>query len=61
MNETETRAAHIDPALKAAHLSVNQPVQVRADHDLEDLLARITPENRHSEADFGAPQGQEIL
>jgi len=53
MKNTETRAAHIDPALKAA--------QVHADHDLENLLTKITPENRHSEADFGAPQGQEIL
>ncbi|MFA7346589.1 MAG: AbrB/MazE/SpoVT family DNA-binding domain-containing protein [Desulfurivibrionaceae bacterium] len=59
--------------MESAHLSLNQPVQVRADHgrviiepaapeyDLEDLLAEITPENRHSEADFGIPQGREIL
>ncbi len=61
MNETEARAAHTDTALKAARLSLNQPTQVCADNDLEDLLAGITPENRHLEADFGAPQEQEIL
>lgn len=59
--------------MESAHLSLNQAVQVRADHgrviiepvapdyDLEELLAGITPENRHSEAEFGAPQGREIL
>ena len=59
--------------MESAHLSLNQPVQVRADHgrviiepaapeyDLEDLLTAITPENRHSETDFGAPQGREVL
>lgn len=59
--------------MESAHLSLNQAVQVRADHgrviiepavpgyDLDVLLAGITPENRHAEADFGAPQGQEIL
>ena len=30
-------------------------------HDLlEELLAQITPENLHSEFDFGLPQGREI-
>lgn len=59
--------------MESAHLSLNQPVQVRADHgrviiepavpsyDLGDLLEGITPENRHAEAEFGAPEGQEIL
>ena len=28
---------------------------------LDDLLARITPENRHAEADFGRPVGREGL
>lgn len=31
------------------------------DPDLEELLTGISPENRHSEADFGAPQGREFL
>ena len=29
--------------------------------DLATLLAGITPENRHGEADFGAPQGKEAF
>jgi antitoxin MazE len=56
--------------MESAHLLLNQAVQIPADHerviiepvapdyDLKELLAGITPENRHSEADFGAPQGQ---
>ncbi|OGQ88136.1 MAG: PbsX family transcriptional regulator [Deltaproteobacteria bacterium RIFOXYD12_FULL_56_24] len=59
--------------MESAHLFLNQSVQVRADHgrviiepvapdyDLDALLSGITPENRHSETDFGAPQGQEVL
>jgi antitoxin MazE len=31
------------------------------DYDLNQLLAAITPENLHGEADFGAPAGQELL
>jgi len=27
---------------------------------LDDLLSRITDENRHDEADFGKPEGKEI-
>ena len=27
---------------------------------LDDLLAQITPENMHDEADFGTPQGAEV-
>lgn len=58
--------------MESAHLSLNQPVDVRADngcviiepvaprYDLETLLAGITPENRHHEVDFGLPQGKEI-
>lgn len=59
--------------MEAAHLTLGQPVEVRADngrvivepaapaYDLAALLAAITPENRHAEADFGAPQGRESL
>jgi antitoxin MazE len=28
-------------------------------YDLEELLAQITPENRHDEVDWGEPQGKE--
>lgn len=31
----------------------------RARYALEELLAQITPENMHDEADFGPPQGKE--
>jgi antitoxin MazE len=27
---------------------------------LEELVSRITPENRHAEVDFGKPEGNEI-
>lgn len=59
--------------MEAAHLSLNQSVQLRAEngrviiepampsHDLEALIAGITPENRHAEVDFGAPQGKELV
>jgi antitoxin MazE len=29
-------------------------------YSLEDLLARITPDNLHGEQDTGAPQGNEV-
>lgn len=59
--------------MESAHLSLNQPVEVRASngrviiepaapsYDLETLLAGITPENCHLEVDFGAPQGKEVF
>jgi len=59
--------------MEAAHLVLNQAVEVRAEngrviiepavpsYSLDDLLARITPENRHTELDFGTPQGKELL
>jgi len=59
--------------MESAHLSLNQPVEVRASngrviiepaaprYDLETLLAGITSENCHLEVDFGAPQGKEIF
>jgi antitoxin MazE len=57
--------------MEAAHLSLDQPVEIRADNGrviiepvapsyaLADLLAGITPENRHANLDFGLPQGRE--
>ncbi len=36
-----------------------QVVLRRKTYDLEDLVTQITPENLHSEQDFGPPQGNE--
>lgn len=59
--------------MEAAHLSLDQAVEVRAEngrviiepasptYSLDDLLAGITAENRHTEQDFGAPEGRELL
>ncbi|GAJ28505.1 transcriptional regulator AbrB [Acidomonas methanolica] len=60
--------------LAAAGLKLDQPVDVReesgrviiepitvTEYDLADLLAGITPENVHSEVDFGEPVGGERL
>ena len=59
--------------MEAAHLALDQAVEVRAEngrviiepvaplYSLDDLLAGITPDNRHAEMDFGAPQGKELL
>lgn len=59
--------------MEAAHLKLEQAVEVRAENGriviepaaptyrLDDLLAGITPENRHAEQDFGMAQGQELL
>jgi antitoxin MazE len=33
----------------------------RREYTLEELVRRITPENRHEETDFGPPVGREIL
>lgn len=38
---------------------VIEPARARV--ELSALLARITPENLHGEADFGAPVGRELL
>ena len=59
--------------MEAARLSVNQAVEVRAENGrgiieaagpactLEDLMAGITRDNLHTEMDFGASQGGELL
>ncbi|RUQ28759.1 MAG: PbsX family transcriptional regulator [Candidatus Competibacteraceae bacterium] len=58
--------------MEAAHLKLNQAVQVRAENGriivepaaqeltLDVLLAGITPENRHQEIDIGPPVGREF-
>lgn len=59
--------------MEAAHLALDQAVEVRAENGrviiepaapsylLDNLLASITPENRHGEIDFGAPEGKELF
>jgi antitoxin MazE len=58
--------------LQAAHLDVNEPVNVREEsgriviepvrrkeYDLAELVKRITRENLHAEVVFGRPVGKE--
>ncbi len=59
------------PILEAAHIALNQAVEVRVEagrivieavqdrYDLDALIANITPENRHQETDVGVPVGRE--
>jgi antitoxin MazE len=60
--------------MEAARLSLDQPVDIREEggrviiepilepaFSLEDLLAGVTDENIHAEADFGPPIGKERL
>jgi antitoxin MazE len=60
--------------LEAAKLSLDQPVDIREECgrviiepipgpalSLDDLLAAVTDENIHAEADFGPPIGKERL
>jgi antitoxin MazE len=60
--------------MEAAHLRLDDPVDVReeggriviepirgSEFDIDQLLAGITPQNLHTEIDFGAPVGKELL
>ena len=60
--------------MEAAHLGLDDPVDIHEEdgriviepirtnkYDLAQLLAEITPENLHTEVDFGTPVGKEIL
>jgi antitoxin MazE len=59
--------------LKEVHLSTGALIEITAEngriviapvrgkYKLEDLLAGVTEENRHEEADFGPPVGHEAL
>lgn len=60
--------------MQAARLCLNDPIDIREEggriviepirtneHDLAELLAGITPENLHTEVDFGTPTGKELL
>jgi antitoxin MazE len=59
--------------MAAAKLSVDQSVDVKEEggriiiepvqtpiYDLDDLLARMTPETFHEDGDFGPPIGNEV-
>ncbi len=59
--------------MEAAHLALDQAVEIRVENGrviiepatlsyaLDDLLAGITPQNRHDEQGFGGARGKEIL
>lgn len=60
--------------MEAAQLNLDEIVDVREEggriviepvrpsgYHLSDLLAGITPENQHTEVDFGLPMGKEVL
>jgi antitoxin MazE len=60
--------------MEAARLELDDPVDIREEdgriviepirtnkYILSQLLAGITPENLHTEADFGPPAGKELL
>ena len=34
---------------------------LRSEFRLDELLARITPKNRHETVDFGGPRGREVI
>ncbi|WP_297575925.1 AbrB/MazE/SpoVT family DNA-binding domain-containing protein [uncultured Deefgea sp.] len=40
---------------------VLRPKKQRKQYNLADLLAKITPENKHNEIDCGAPVGKEQI
>ena len=59
--------------LAAAELAIDQPVEVRheggriiieavklPEYDLDEMLARMTPDTFHDEVDFGPPVGNEV-
>jgi antitoxin MazE len=59
--------------MQAAKLTLNQCVDIKVEEGrviieaampsymLNELLAGITPANRHEAVDFGVPQGRELL
>jgi antitoxin MazE len=63
-----------DEIMEAANLAVDAEVDVSAQNgrvvveaihennqSLDEMIARITPDNVHNEIDFGAPAGRELL
>ena len=68
------RCEFLLPSLQAAHLDLDEVVDVREEsgriviepaqrkeYDLAELVKQITVENLHDEADFGRPVGKEAL
>jgi len=49
----------VDVREEGGHIVI-EPVSTRQ-YSLDQLLAAITPDNLHDEADFGAPVGKELL
>lgn len=60
--------------MKAAHLNMNEPINIHEENGrliiepihpnsyrLAQLVAGITPDNRHTEIDFGVATGKEAL
>ena len=60
--------------MEAAKVRVDQAVDIREERgrividpvrppkiDINELISRITDENRHTEIDFGGPTGNEVL
>lgn len=59
----EAARLHLDDVVDVSEQDgriVIAPIRTK-DYDLNQLLAAITPENLHGEADFGPPVGQELL
>lgn len=54
MENTPVECAVLDGSLVVSPVTEGQP------YSLDELLARVTPENIHSETNLGAPAGKEI-
>jgi len=50
--------ARVDICVENGRLVI-LPMKKKA-YDLRELLAQVTPENRHGEVDFGGPVGKEV-
>ena len=48
----------VELSLDAGRLVVRPVARVK--YDLAELLAQVTPKNRHGEVDWGAPVGKEV-
>lgn len=51
---------NLNESSKDVSQKIEQNIPVAPQYRLEELLAQITPENLHSEFDFGKPQGKEV-
>jgi antitoxin MazE len=60
---TEEADIHLDSPVEITvrdHTIVIEPVREKRTYDLDELLARVKPENLHGETDFGSPIGKEV-